>query len=772
MAPLPVVAVSGERHRTIRGGSAPTLLRGRNHRPRAACLTGARSGGPLDVIPRGERTRLDLAAEAIRDGTRWLDVSGTAAIYVDGTMEGIGPGDRVRVYGGLIRPDLPQNPGQFDRRAHYRTRRVLCMLRAGDPRCVEVVAEGPRSHPRRFLDDVRRGGAALLDEYLGESHSGLASAILLGARDRVDQSQRLAFQETGTVHLLAISGLHVGIVYGGVLLLARAFLLRPTKAVLLAAACCVAYAVLTDARPPAIRASLLFAIMSLAFVSGRRSIAPNALAAAGIFVLVLNPTDLFATGVQLSFLAVAGLIWAGRRWAGWDRPEDALEKLVVGNRRVVRLLRLVDPAETEAALRAVGDGLVLNDAAGARRIPCRFTDRVVVQYIPEHPVGGRADRRVWRVDIRRVVPCRGDSLRLDVRCGPRPDPRRRDLGRIRPGGTFLAAGTADLVALQFLRGNRTDAGISALPTGAEVGVWPCSGLVWVGLPGDRSSPDVLRAHLHCPLGRTWRGDRRRIADRRKRSFMTRGSFPPPLRAPIRLRNTSGHAESCTWTPSFSPTPTPTITTPYRGCSGGFSIETVCVGPTMFQNASGAVGFLQRALETHRVEVKTVRRGDLWRLGDCLFTVFHPGEKPVPDDDNANCLVVGIEYEGRRILLTGDIASSGIAEVVAQSPWDCDVFLVPHHGSKSGHSPALTAWAEPEIAVASNGSRGIHPEVAAHYAAIGSRLLSTSREGAVRLHLRRGSVGVDCHGGKTAVRGQRKRGRFARPTDTGTLYKMR
>ena len=189
-------------------------------RPRPCCVEGTvvrgprqlppPEWGPLDVIPRRERTRLDLAVDAIRDKTRFPEVSGKAALYVDGAFDGAQPGDRIRVYGSLISPVEAHNPGQFDRRMHYRTQRICCMIRSPDARCVEILQPGSAFRLRRLLERLRRGGADLLDRYLGDSHSGLASAILLGARDRVDEDQRLAFQETGTVHLLAISGLHVG----------------------------------------------------------------------------------------------------------------------------------------------------------------------------------------------------------------------------------------------------------------------------------------------------------------------------------------------------------------------------------------------------------------------------------------------------------------------------------------------------------------------------------------------------------------------------------
>jgi competence protein ComEC len=73
------------------------------------------------------------------------------------------------------------------------------------------------------------------------------------------------------------------------------------------------YTIVTDAEPPAVRATILVLIVALAFCLGRRPLAFNSLAAAGLVVLVMNPTDLFRTGVQLSFLCAGGLMWFAPR---------------------------------------------------------------------------------------------------------------------------------------------------------------------------------------------------------------------------------------------------------------------------------------------------------------------------------------------------------------------------------------------------------------------------------------------------------------------------
>src|SRR5262249_19936967 len=135
----------------------------------------------------------------------------------------------------------------------------------------------------------------------------LASALLLGAREQLDQTTTNGFFLTGIIHLLAISGLHVGILAFGFWWLARLSPLPRWATLVLAAVFVVVYALLTDAQPPVMRATVLVLCLCAAKWWGRVALAFNTLAMAGLVVLLLNPNGLFQVGAQLSFLAVAAL---------------------------------------------------------------------------------------------------------------------------------------------------------------------------------------------------------------------------------------------------------------------------------------------------------------------------------------------------------------------------------------------------------------------------------------------------------------------------------
>ena len=174
---------------------------------------------------------------------------------------------------------------------------------------------------------LRTSGSRLLWENLDHRRAGLAAAVLLGERERLEHDRTEAFVETGTIHLLAISGLHVGILVSVFGFGLRLGWVSRGLGLLLIAGLTVFYALLTDARPPVMRAALLVVILCLALYSGRRQLGFNTLATAGLLVLAWNPSNLFRVGAQLSFLAVGTLICFGPLWIRWQR-EDALAWLI------------------------------------------------------------------------------------------------------------------------------------------------------------------------------------------------------------------------------------------------------------------------------------------------------------------------------------------------------------------------------------------------------------------------------------------------------------
>jgi competence protein ComEC len=293
--------------------------------------TPAPSASPLRSIPKGDESRLVVQVVAVRDGESWRPASGRTALDVEGHLLGVQAGDRLQVFGFLGAPRPPQNPGEFDYAAYLRTERILALLHADSPECVTLISRGSWWNWRRILGVLRTRCDELLWKHVNHSRAGLASAILLGAREQLDKEATQDFFVTGTVHILAISGMNVGILVYGFWWATRAGLLSRRKMLLAASAFVLVYMLLTDSQPPVMRATILVIVICFARWFGRRALAFNSLAAGGLVILALNPAQLFQIGTQLSFLAVATLSCC-ERWLAPRSVIDPLDRLIEQSR--------------------------------------------------------------------------------------------------------------------------------------------------------------------------------------------------------------------------------------------------------------------------------------------------------------------------------------------------------------------------------------------------------------------------------------------------------
>ena len=142
---------------------------------------------------------------------------------------------------------------------------------------------------------------------LSEESYALVSAMSLGDKSALDKSTRGLFQQTGASHVLALSGLHLGILYCFFSLVVRSLRRRVTTQLLLVAAIW-SYAFLTGLPVSLLRAATMLTIYAFVDVSGRQRLSLNTLALAAVILLVANPLVLFDAGFQMSVMSVLGIM--------------------------------------------------------------------------------------------------------------------------------------------------------------------------------------------------------------------------------------------------------------------------------------------------------------------------------------------------------------------------------------------------------------------------------------------------------------------------------
>ena len=208
---------------------------------------------------------------------------------------------------GLRRVGGPRNPHAFDYGALLAARGVYrqAWLRPGD---YDVVREGPSPGA---LTKVRTWISERIDA--GFDHprdAGVAKALLIGDKSGIDEETRLTYTATGAVHVLAVSGLHTGIISAVVVfLLARVFGKRhPGLQFGLLTLALAGYAALTGFAPSVIRASMMFAVVFGGRFWQRDAQGLNSLGVAAALTLIYDPSLLLTLGFQLSYLAVAGIM--------------------------------------------------------------------------------------------------------------------------------------------------------------------------------------------------------------------------------------------------------------------------------------------------------------------------------------------------------------------------------------------------------------------------------------------------------------------------------
>lgn len=695
---------------------------------------------PMRAIPQGDQSRLEVRIARVRDGRTWRQSSGRTELLIEGHLLGVRAGDTVRVFGQFARPEPQQNPGEFNFSAHSRADRKLCVMRCNYPDCVAVVRRGSFWNWRGWLDGLRSRAAGVLKRRLGRGESPLASAILLGAREDVSREQTEAFFQTGTIHLFAISGLHVGILAGALFFIARCGLMPRRAALLLVIALTVFYCLLTNARPPVVRATILVVTACVAWLSLRRPSLINTLSLAALVVLVLNPADLFRTGPQLSFLAVAALAFF-ERYLLPGEPDDALDRLIARTRPW--------PVQTYKAIAGYfWRLLVVSTVIWLVALPL-----VMYRFHLFSPIALVLNTLI-ALPITLALLFGFGTLLADLLFPPLVHVAAAvcdtslwltqtavDAGAAWKHSFFYVAGPPLWWVLVFYG---LLAAAVVLPRWRPPPRWCVAILLgWLAVGAiyplfARGEIPIAqnRPQLRCTFVSVGHGSAVvvELPDGRTLLYDAGQLGSPDAGA----RSIAAYLWSRQITHIDAVVLSHADVDHYNALPGlmkRFSIGAVYVSPVMFEDESGAVAALREAIDAAGAPIHTIHAGERLDAGEGVsFEVLHPTAEGVIGSDNANSIVLLVEFAGRRILLPGDLESPGLDDVLAEEPLDVDVAMAPHHGSARSSPAGFAAWCTPEDVVISGGRSRDAAAAMAAYEAAGATVLHTAQTGAVTVTL--------------------------------------
>ena len=560
-------------------------------------------------------------------------------------------------------------------------------------------AERCGARPQPWWRAARAGLNAQLGQWL-EGHPGLPllRALSVGNRNGINDADWRVLRVTGTTHLLAISGLHVGLVAGIILVLGRwlwrrsawlcARLPAPWAGVLIGSLAALAYAALAGFAVPTQRALLMWAVLAVALWSARAVRPAHVLLLAWLAVLAVDPLAVLSAGTWLSFIAVAAIILVSS-----DRAAGLGAWL-----RIPRLQMALLVALAPATLLFFQGASLLAPMVNAVAIPLFGLLLPVLLLSLVGALLGGGGAALWPVAgalamLRQAlgwVAERGDLLWVQAA----PEPLTV---------AAAAVGAALLLAPQAIP-VRGLALLCFLPL-----LWPAPKLP----PGQfelavldvgQGLATVVRTRNHTLVydaGPAWPGGfdageaivlpwlRHRGVDRIDR-----------------LLNSHGHADH----------------------AGGLEAlaDALLVGRRVTSEADGGC-----------------ERGQGWQWDDVDFRVLHPPAAAGWEGNNRSC-VLRIAAGEHTVLLTGDIEAAAEISLVddqGAEPLSATVVVAPHHGSRTSSSPAFVAATRPEHLLVPAGWRNRHghpdAQVLQRWRAVDTRIDVTGYAGSLWLRLGQG-----------------------------------
>ncbi len=264
---------------------------------------------PIDDFPIGSDVRRNVSYLLEVHGLPDLGetASGAVKLYLP-------PGTRlplmaeVKVLGRLRLPRRAGNEGEVDSARRYGLRGVTHTMTLADERQVTVVGEPSGSDPRLWPARVHEFFHEAVGARMERPRAAVLGAALLGERGTLTPRQRTVFVQSGTVHLLVVSGMHVALLAGAIVLALRLFGVDGRWCWAAAGLAALGYFFVTGVQPSTMRATIMVLVYALGHVLSRKPDTLNVLGASALLSLACDPRQVAEIGFMLSYLAVLGII--------------------------------------------------------------------------------------------------------------------------------------------------------------------------------------------------------------------------------------------------------------------------------------------------------------------------------------------------------------------------------------------------------------------------------------------------------------------------------
>ncbi len=617
-------------------------------------------------------------------------------------------GDRWQLTVRLKRPHGFMNPGGFDYEGWLFQQRIQATgyIRGSDEN--RLLANDVMHYP---LQRLRQSLANAISTQLNEpDYQGIITALAIGERQAISQPQWEVLRKTGTIHLVAISGLHIGLVAGMVFILvqflwpriANATLHWPAPRVAAVAGLLAAtfYAALAGFTIPTQRALVMVAVVMLMLFLQRQRRFSDTLALALVIVLVIDPFVVMSAGFWLSFGAVAAIIFAmsgrlARRdlWWRWGRVHVVVAiALLLPLLLTFQQIPLLSPVANFVAVPWVSFVVV----------PLVLLGTSSVLFFPEI---GSLLLNFATIALSFLWPF-------------------LELIKMQEQGLWQQHPPAKWTLIPALIGTLLLLAPRGLP-----GRW--LGIIW-----------LLPLFLVTPV-RPADGD----------WWFTLLDVGQGLAAVVQTKN---HTLVYDTGPRFSDSfdTGSAVVIPFLNSAGIKRVDMLMIGHGDNDHMGGARSVMSQIVVAQVVTSVPERvtwqpaaqhcvAGDEWQWDNVLFEILHPPPQGFKGND-ASCVlrvssIDDIGQRGSSLLLTGDIEAPAERALLNEQREKlmARVVVAPHHGSKSSSSQAFVTAVAPQYVLFPAGYLNRynfpHPEVIQRYQQQGSEMLTSAAAGAITFH---------------------------------------
>ncbi len=252
-------------------------------------------------------------AEAVLINGEWKTVTGYALLYFkkDSTRPNLDYGSQLVLVKNLVPITNAGNPGGFNYTKYCSFQGISYQAFLTDDAFITLPTKSTSWLDGALINTRTKVLSILRDNIKDPDQLSVAEALLIGYRDDLDRDLVQSYSNTGVVHIIAISGLHLGMIYGLLLLLFKPFrkykltnILKPATILFVL----WGFSFIAGAAPSILRSAVMFTFIVLGESIGKRTNMYNSLAASAFLLLLFNPFSLWDVGFQLSYSAVLSIV--------------------------------------------------------------------------------------------------------------------------------------------------------------------------------------------------------------------------------------------------------------------------------------------------------------------------------------------------------------------------------------------------------------------------------------------------------------------------------